>query len=141
MKFQKYGNKIMLRVDKGEEVVETIKAFCKEQEIRLGTVSGIGAANRMTIGLFDTEEKRYLSKELKGEYEITSLLGNITEMAGEPYLHLHINVSDSSYHALGGHLNEAWISGICEIIIDQIQGTMNRAFDPGVGLNLLNIPD
>ncbi|AOT71213.1 PPC domain-containing DNA-binding protein [Geosporobacter ferrireducens] len=141
MKFQAFGNKIVLRVDKGEEVVETVKKLCREQHILLGGLSGIGAANRITIGLFETETKKYVSKELKGEYEITSLLGNISEMNGEPYLHLHINLSDSRYHTFGGHLNEAWISGTCEIIIDKIEGKMDRIFDSNVGLNLLNIPD
>lgn len=66
---------------------------------------------------------------------------NKSEKAAEPDLHLHIKGSDRSGHTLGGHLNEARISGTCEIIIDQIQGTIDKASDPEVGLNLFYIPN
>lgn len=58
-------------------------------------------------------------------------------MNGEVYLHLHATLSDAHYHALGGHLNAAFISGTCELIIDVIEGACDREFSDNVGLNLL----
>jgi len=137
MIFKKFGNKYILRIDRGEEVVATLKTFCTDQNITLGAVTAIGAANRATIGLFNTETKQYQSMELTGDFEITSVAGNISTMNGEVYLHLHATLSDAQYHTFGGHLNAAFISGTCELIIDVMDGACDREFSSTVGLNLL----
>ena len=64
MKFKKFGNKWILRIDKGEEVIQTIKKLCEDNKIKLGSLSGIGATDRATIGLFNTKSKQYQSREL-----------------------------------------------------------------------------
>jgi predicted DNA-binding protein with PD1-like motif len=136
MEFRKFGNKYFLRLDKGEEIIETLKKFCSDQKIKLGWIKGIGAAGNITIGLFETSIKEYHSVELKGDFEITSLLGNITTMEGEPYLHLHINLGDREYQTWGGHLSRGVISGTGEIMIEAIEGEVDREFSEEIGLNL-----
>ena len=42
MDYRRFGNKYVVRLEKGEEIVESIKTLCRENNIRLGTVSGIG---------------------------------------------------------------------------------------------------
>jgi predicted DNA-binding protein with PD1-like motif len=137
MESLKIGNKYFIRIDKGEEVIASLKNFCIDNGVRLGSVIGLGAADRVIVGLFNTITKEYHNKEFVGEYEITNLTGNITAKEGEIYLHLHITLSDEDYNAHGGHLNECWISGTCELVIDVIDGEISRAFDSKSGLNLL----
>jgi predicted DNA-binding protein with PD1-like motif len=137
MESLKIGNKYFIRIDKGEEVIASLKNFCIDNGVRLGSVIGLGAADRVIVGLFNTITKEYHNKELVGEYEITNLTGNITTKGGEIYLHLHITLGDEDYNAHGGHLNECWISGTCELVIDVIDGEISRAFDSKSGLNLL----
>jgi predicted DNA-binding protein with PD1-like motif len=55
----------------------------------------------------------------------------------EIYLHLHIGLSDSKYNAYRGHLTSTVISGTGEIIIEEIDGEIERGFNEEVGLNLL----
>lgn len=139
MKFERFGSKYVLRLDKGEEIVEVLKQFCIDNGITLGSVSGIGAVNRAKIGLFETQTKEYKSTVLEGAYEITGLTGNISTMNGEVYLHFHINLSDANFNTFGGHLNFAYISATCEIIVDTIDGNVDRRFDEDIGLNIFNI--
>lgn len=129
-------NHWIVRIDKGEEVVETLEQFCRDKGIRLGTISGIGAADKATIGLFKTRTKEYVRKEVVGDYEITNLTGNISRMNDEVYLHLHINLSDSDYHTFGGHLNSAVVSATCEVVIRVLDGEVDREFSEEIGLNL-----
>lgn len=136
MEFKKFNNKYILRLDRGEEVVETLKKFCKSEKITLGFVQGIGAVNKATVGLFEISTKKYHSTELSGDFEITSLLGNISTMNGEVYLHLHINLADKEHKVYGGHLNSAVISATGEITIEAIEGSVDREFSESVGLNL-----
>ena len=137
MKLKKFGNKWVVRIDKGEEIVETLKQLCKKNKIKLGSVSGVGGIERTTVGSFKAKTKEYFSQELTGDYEITSLIGNISTMNGEIYLHLHITISDSNNNAFGGHLNSAIISTTGEIIIEEIDGEIEREFNEEVRLNLL----
>lgn len=136
MDFKRFGNKIVMRIDKGEEVVETIKKFCEDHKITLGSISGLGAEERIKVGLFDVLEKKYYSKEFVGDYEISNLTGNISTMNGETYLHIHITITDDEMRGFGGHLNEALISGTCELVIDIIDGMVDREFNDDIGLNL-----
>jgi uncharacterized protein len=139
MRFGKSGPDIILRIDRGEEIVSTLKTFCGRQEIATGTIQGIGAVGNAEIGLFDTKTKEYQSTILSGDYEITSLLGNISTLDGQPYLHLHATLSDSSYRAFGGHLTSAVVSGTCEVFIHRINDTLSRRFDEESGLNILDL--
>lgn len=139
MRYKKTGSAFILRIDRGEEIVSTLKQFCTDKKITLGTVQGIGAVGNAVIGLFETRTKEYHTTTLSGDHEITSLLGSITTISGEPYLHLHVTLTDATYLAFGGHLTSAVVSGTCEIVITVLDGQANRVFDEDVGLNVLDL--
>lgn len=136
MEFRKFGNQYVIRMDKGEEVLTNLTKFCTEQNIKLAHLTALGATNRVKIGLFHTDVKKYESKELTGDMEITSLVGNVTTQDEKTYLHLHINVADENQNVYGGHLNECYISATCEMFLTAIDGTVDRKFDEEIGLNL-----
>lgn len=137
MEYKKFGNKYLIRMDKGEEIVENLKKFCQDHNITLGWIKGIGAVSKAKIGLLRIDEKKYYSTELDGAYEITSLLGNVTTMKGEVYLHLHINLSDEDNKTYGGHLNYAIISATGEIFIEAVDGMVDREYSDEVGINFI----
>lgn len=138
MEYKKIDNKFIVRIDKGEEIVAQLLELCKKENIRLGTVTGIGATNKLTIGLFETESKTYISKTIEGDFEIAPLSGNITTMNSDIYLHLHINVCDVNNRSYGGHLNSAIVSATFECVIEKFPNTVNRKFSDEIGLNLLD---
>jgi hypothetical protein len=43
MRFKRCGDKIVVRIDKGEEIVEAVKRVCSDNNVRLGSVSGIAS--------------------------------------------------------------------------------------------------
>ena len=134
MKFKQFTNKFIIRLEKGEEVVASLTKFCQEQNILLGTVSGIGATNQAVIGLFKTEQKEYISQEFTGDYEIVSLVGNISRKNGEVYAHLHVTLADQNNIGYGGHLTSAVVSATFEALLEKIDGQIDRQFDQEVGL-------
>lgn len=139
MRYRKLGPAIILRLDRGEEIVSTLKDFCEEQEIRFATVQGIGAVDNAVIGIFAAKTKEYHTTTPSGDHEITSLTGSITTMDNKPYLHLHITLSDATYLAFGGHLTSAVVSGTCEIFIHTFPDRLDRTYDAGVGLNVFDL--
>ncbi len=138
MESKRFNNKIVVRLDKGEEIVSSLMKVVKEYNVKLGTIQALGATNYVKIGLFNVEEKKYYSNVLTKDMEITSLIGNISQKDGEPYLHLHINVADGKQNVYGGHLNECIISATCELFIDVIDGEVDRYFNEEIGLNLID---
>jgi len=139
MNYKQFGNKVIVRIDKGEELVDSLKTICKALDIKLGSIIGIGATDKITVGLMNTKTKKYQSKEFTGDHEISSLVGNITRMNGEVYLHLHVTICNVEHKALGGHLTNAVISATFEGIIDIIDGLITREYNDEVGLNLFKM--
>lgn len=137
MEYRVFNDVLVARIDKGEEIVASIREICVKEKICLGKVNAIGAVNRARIGLFETGIKKYNSTELTGDFEIVSLSGTVTMMDGEPYLHLHINLADSGFKTFGGHLNEAYVSATCELTLHIIKGSVGRRFSEEIGLNLM----
>ncbi len=139
MKFKKMADNYLIRFERGEEVLGTLKEFCGAMGITFAAVSAIGATENITIGLFDPVGKTYISNQFDGPFEILSLSGSVTSMAGEVYLHLHITVGDIQGNTRGGHLNRAVVNPTCEMILQTGAAVVDRFFDEDTGLNLLKI--
>ena len=136
MEYRKFDNVIIARIDKGEEILEQLKAIAINENIKLASINALGAINDFTIGVYKIDEKKYYSNSFKGYYEITSLTGTINTMDGEYYAHLHMSVGNEKGEAFGGHLNRAVVSATCEMVITVIDGKVDRVYDEETGLNV-----
>jgi len=139
MDYKKFDKKVFVRLDKGEEIVETLKQLCNDLDIKAGTITGIGATDKATIGLFDMKINKYHSKEFVGDHEIAPVFGNISTMNGEVYLHLHITLGNSEHMSFAGHLTSAVVSATFEGVIDIFDDEIDRRFDEVTGLNILKL--
>ena len=136
MEYRKFQNKIIVRMDKGEEILEKVREVAEKEKIKLADISALGAVSEFTVGVFDTEAKEYHANEFKGSFEIVSLTGTINTMNDEFYCHLHMSAGNEEGQVFGGHLNRAIISATCEMVITLIDGRVDRRFEKEVGLNL-----
>lgn len=136
MDYRRFGNSVYIRMDRDEEIVEQLRTVCEKEKITLASVSALGAVNDFTAGVFHTDTKQYVSHQFTGAFEIVSLTGSVTTMDGAFYAHLHMSAGDETGHVWGGHLNRAVVSATCEMVVQVSDGTVERAFDPDVGLNL-----
>lgn len=139
MKFKKFGTKYVVRIEKGEEIVTSLQKFCEDNNIKLANFTGIGAVNKATVGVFEADTKAYNKKEVTGNHEITSLVGNVSQLDGKPCLHIHVNLADVNCTVIGGHLNSAYVSVTCEIFFDVIDGIVNKKYSEEIGVNLFDI--
>ena len=136
MEYRKFENKIIARIDKGEEILEKIKEIALKENIKLASINALGATNDFTVGVYKVDKKKYYSNEFKGNFEIVSLTGTINTMNGEFYTHIHMSAGNDKGEVFGGHLNKAVVSATCEMVIDIIDGKVDRYFDKEIGLNL-----
>lgn len=135
MDYKRFGNTIIARLDKGEEILEQLEVISKKENIRLASVSALGATDDITVGVFRTGEKKYYANSFQGDMEIVSLTGTVSTMNDQYYAHLHMSAGDTEGKVFGGHLNRAVISATCEMVITVIDGEVDREFNETVGLN------
>lgn len=135
MDYRRFGNTIVVRMDKGEELVQQVKEVALKENIKLAQVSALGATDDFEVGLFDTQKMEYLPNHFTGDHEIVSLTGTINTMNGEYYFHLHMSAGGKNGTVVGGHLKWAKISVTCEMIITVIDGMVDREFVAELGLN------
>ena len=136
MEYRRFENTIVARIDKGEEILSEIKNIAETEKIKLANINALGATNDFGVGVFKTSEKKYYSNEFKGDFEIVSLTGTINTMNGEFYSHIHFSAGNDKGEVFGGHLNKAVVSATCEMIINIIDGNVDRIHDEEIGLNL-----
>ena len=117
MEYRKFGDTYVLRLDQGEEVMESLRRLAEAEQISLASVQGIGA-----LSAFDLKAHHY-----EGCYEITSLLGTIDTMDGQFYCHLHLNAAKQDDRPVGGHLTRAVIRVTGELIVRMLDGQVERA--------------
>lgn len=135
MEYKRFGEEIVLRVDKGEEILTAILEVADKEDIKFAGVTGIGASNFFEVGVLNLEAKKFVSQTYEGTYEIVSLNGNLSRKDGKAYLHLHANFA-SSNNVVGGHLTKAFVSATAEINIHIINGEVKRKYDENLGINL-----
>ncbi len=75
MDYRRFGDTILVRIDRGEEILEEMKKVALAENVKLAEVSALGAVNDFTVGVFNTVEKKYYANHFEGPFEITSLTG------------------------------------------------------------------
>lgn len=136
MEYRRFGNTIVARIDRGEDILTALQEIAEAEDIRLASISALGATNDFTVGVYNVDEKQYHANDFRGNFEIVSLTGTVSTMDGRFYAHLHMSAGDEKGQVFGGHLNRAVVSAVCEMVITVIDGTVDRSFSPEIGLNL-----
>ncbi len=141
MEYRRFGNTLIIRLDPGEEILAGLKKAALCEKVKLGRVSGIGATNNFTVGVYDLDKKVFVPHTYTGPHEIVSLSGSVNTMNGEYYSHLHMSAGNSDNIVYGGHLSEATVSPTCEIFLEVIEGSVDREKDPETGINIFKFED
>ena len=134
--FRQSGNTFVVSISNRQDLVRSLTSFVREQHITAGSISGIGAVSEATLRFYNPTTKEYEDRTFREQMEIANLIGNISTLVGEPYLHLHITLGRADFTSLAGHLLTAQINGACEIVIEQYDDNFARIKDEETGLNL-----
>ena len=139
MEYRRFKDTLVVRIDRGEEILEQVKAAAEKENIRLAAVEALGAVSEVTVGIYNVATKQYHSNHFEGQFEIVSLTGTVSTMDGAFYQHLHMSFADGNGRVHGGHLNRAVVSATCEMVIRVIDGQIDRYRDEEIGLNLFKL--
>ena len=136
MNYRIENERIYMTLTKGDPINKTFESFAESQKIGCAWINGIGAMENPDIGYYSLETKSYHHKIFTGDYELTSLIGNITIKEKKYFSHTHITFADTRYQVFGGHLFDARITAAGEFVMIPVKNNINREMNPGIGLPL-----
>lgn len=130
------GRAFRLKVSQGEEALQCLKDFCSQKGIKSGFFTAIGAFGEAEIyeGM-SAEKLRPVKKSYREPLEIAAMMGNITIMDNQPYIHCHAALGREDFSTLNGHLARGVVSLVCEIVIVEFKEVAERKLDPKVEMN------
>jgi predicted DNA-binding protein with PD1-like motif len=118
MKHKTAENVMIIKLDDGEDVHESLLSICERDGVRMGWIhSGIGILREFTLGYYTKEG--YLKKLFEEPYELLSLTGTVTLDADVP-IHLHASLASRNYEVIGGHLFGGTVTNLNEILISKM---------------------
>lgn len=136
------GYNYTVRLDRGERLTEAMGQLFAESDTQLigASVSGVGAAEQLTLGFYDLETKEYIWRDFAPMYEIAGLQGTIARDEQDNLMfHLHGTFSDRDYRVVGGHVKDFVVGGTCELFIHVTYQPLKRKLDEQTGLKLLDL--
>ena len=68
MEYKKFGNTLIVRLDRGEEVVDRLLELARREHITLASVNGLGAADDVTVGEYFPATQEDKSNQFLGVY-------------------------------------------------------------------------
>lgn len=144
MESKQIGNKVYLRVEKGEDVLDSVLRACEAHSLKSATFQGIGACSKAGIQTYIPEKNDFIQSEVSGMLEMVSLMGNVTlDSDGKLFEHTHAlfaYLDEAGEHrSIAGHLHSAEVGYTAEIVIDPVEGVINRKFDDKAGITVWNL--
>ncbi|HET8581123.1 MAG TPA: DUF296 domain-containing protein [Candidatus Paceibacterota bacterium] len=141
MQSRETSNGFLIRLARGEKVIETLTRFCAERGIGSGTLCAIGAIMDAELGYYDLAKRQYFFFPIAGTREVASMNGTIAVAEGAPTLHIHtvLSAGDETLACAGGHLKEATVAVTLEVSLVPDAEPVERRFDDETGLSLMSL--
>jgi predicted DNA-binding protein with PD1-like motif len=130
----------LLRLDPGEELLEVLAQFCRQEGIAAGHLTGLGSLDQAVLGFLDPEANEYVKRRFEERLEIGHLTGTISVEGDRPHLHLHAVLAPRELLAYAGHLHAARVGALVEVFLTALPGRLERHAVPGRPYPALLLP-
>lgn len=130
------GNSVLVKLDDGEDLFASLAKIASAYEIESGAVLwGIGMLREIEFGYYNG--KSYERSHVAEGAELIALHGSLA-MKADPSMHLHVAFAGRDHKMIGGHLFEATVHNVNEILISKFTLIdLDRVFNDRSGLKEL----
>lgn len=113
MKTIKLFNGWLLRLDTGDELIDSLRLFANSNNVKFAAItSGVGMIESARMGFFCIPKNDYDIFDLNtGPYDLSGISGNISQLEDQTWPHVHIVVNHKGGRTYSGHV----LSAICHI--------------------------
>jgi predicted DNA-binding protein with PD1-like motif len=135
MEIVREGPFVMLRLENGEDILESVMRAAKDERSTMAVTTGLGMIADFELGYFD--RGTYIRKSFDEPHELLCLQGSVSS-EGDNRVHIHATVADKEHRTFGGHLlrGKVWMSN--EILLTELDGVRSkRALDPELKVGVL----
>ena len=141
MDYRKFGETFYIRLDKGDEIIGSVLALCRKEQLPSTVFSGIGGCSEAQIQTFLPETGAFETQTLRGMLELVSLTGSvITDDRDELFQHTHAVFSykeGEQHRVAAGHIKSITVLYTAEIELRPVVGgVIRRKFNPETGTGL-----
>jgi len=140
MYYSKTKSGYVLRLEVGEELQESLRQFVQKEGLEGGFYQGIGMLHQVELAFFLREEKEYHRQFFDGDFELVSLLGNISSVEEEALPHSHVVLSNQKFETVSGHLVRGTVCVTAEIFLVPSDISLGREEDPILRFMRLSMP-
>ena len=112
----------LLSLDTGSDLYETVSDYLRDNDIRAGSVSCIGAVQSARLAWWDQRDDKYRFFSVDEPCEVISGMGSVSEVDGAPFLHLHLSLAKSTGEMVGGHVEAGAVVYAMELTIQELVG-------------------
>lgn len=130
------GRRLICALDRGADLVSTIRALVSEREIRSAEIRGGGYLEEVDLARFDPMAQTWRGADhLSGPLELLSMWGSVSEHSGEVSVRLQAAVLPIHGGSVsGGHVSSARVYAV-ELIVECFDDVILRRHpDPATGL-------
>lgn len=110
MDSRRIGNRIIVRLDEGEDFCAKLRELISDEEIRFALVSGHGTLADVRLCTYVPDNYEYFENYYYGVYDLTALSGEIGSSDGEPWLDLAATIANvrlhDSFSVIGDNLTD-----------------------------------
>jgi len=146
MEYKKIGNSYYIRIDRGDEIINSLLELCHKESIPSAVYTGIGGCQDAELQTFIPETGNFETKKIEGMLELISINGNIiSDENGELFHHTHalFSFKENGQHGIaGGHLKSTTVRYTAEIELrPTVGGKIMRKYDSESGTGFWDFND
>jgi predicted DNA-binding protein with PD1-like motif len=120
----------MLVLEPGDELIRSLTAFARQEDIDGATITGSGRVRELELGFYDPITADYVRSCFSDHFEMCSLTGTLPLLDGEPFPQLHGVFGRSDFSTMGGLIFEAVCGELIEIGIYTMVTPLVRKLEP-----------
>ncbi|UWG48957.1 putative DNA-binding protein with PD1-like DNA-binding motif [Halanaeroarchaeum sp. HSR-CO] len=135
MEYVEEPDRIVVRMDPGDHVMEELDTVREECDLTGGFFFGIGAIDEVTLGHYDVEAQDYKEETFEEDFEVTSFLGNV----GPDKIHAHVQLGKRDFTTIGGHFAGGRVSGTFEVVVVPVESELTHQLDERTGLDVFDL--
>jgi uncharacterized protein len=141
VRYQRFGERYIVRLETGESVIDSLTSFLRAQGIEFANLSAAGAVNQVRLAYWNATTRAYEERQFDEQLEVVSFQGNAALKDGAPFLHLHGVFGRHDFSVIAGHIKEARVHPTLEVWLRSEDVAVRRAHDSTSGLDLLDLPE
>lgn len=140
MKHRFDGYNHVVRLERGEKLMESLAKLAESKKLGSVWLSGIGAAVWLEVGAYSLDKKDYNFQRFDEPMEIAHLQGDLTWNDDQPFWHIHGSFSARDLKTVSGHVQDLEVGATCELFLHTIFGDrLSRVKSEDIGLKLLDV--